>query len=356
MPDFMPESMQGIMKEEEAVGLTLQTLPVPEPGWGEVLVRVQAASICGTDLHIYRWDPWARSRIIPPLVIGHEFSGQVQAIGPGVTRVEEGDWVTAEGHITCGHCFYCRTGEGHICKDVRILGVDRPGCFAHFVLLPQENIWVTHHLSPELVSIMDPLGNAVHACSMVQLMGQVVVITGCGPIGLCAVALARMGGARFILASDPIPYRLELASCLGAHQVILAGEEDLQEVVLEETQGHGAHILLEMSGHPQAINAGLAALSNGGEAVLLGLPSQQVELDLGQDVIFKGVTLYGINGRRMFSTWYQMSSLLEAGLSVLPIITHHYSFQQYEEAFQTGLSGNCGKIILYPEGEGKGRD
>ncbi len=343
------------MKQNRSSGLSLVTRELPSPGKGQVLVKVEAAAICGTDVHIYKWDQWSSSRINPPLIIGHEFCGKVVEIGDGVDDIEAGERVTAEGHLACGSCTFCLTGRAHICNSVEIIGVDRDGAFAEYLLLPASNLWrVDERLSSEVGSLFDPLGNAVHAVmSSGQLMGQVVIITGCGPIGLCSIALARRGGAELIIASDLIDTRLELAEKMGADRVVDVRQHGLEETVRELTSGMGAHLLLEMSGHPRAINDGLSSLRKGGRAILLGLPSSPVQLDLANDLIFNEVSVKGINGRRIFESWFQMDSLFRSGLQLEQLITHYFGFSDCERTFKVAASGECGKVILYPPGRGR---
>lgn len=341
--------MKALMKKEAGPGAELVEVDIPQIGDGEVLVRVDASAICGTDVHIYKWDEWSRSRIKPPLIFGHEFCGTVVEVGENVDNVKEGEFVSAEGHFTCGDCFFCRTAQGHICQNVEIIGVDVNGCFAEYVRVPAENIWkIKYDLPLEVAAIHDPLGNAVHTAMMDNLTAQSVAVIGCGPIGLAAVAIARHAGASKIFATDINEYRLNLAGKLGADRVINVSEEDPVKVIQEGTGGLGVDVMLEMSGHPVAINQGLAAMRNGGWTSLLGIPSNPVKIDLSKNIIFKGITIYGVNGRRMWDTWYKMAKLLEGGLQIEPLITHRFAFEDYEEAFQLALSGNCGKIILYP--------
>ncbi|MCK8817548.1 L-threonine 3-dehydrogenase [Natroniella sulfidigena] len=346
----MKNKMKSLMKTEADVGAKLVEVDIPQIGADEVLVKVDAAAICGTDAHIYKWDEWSQSRIEPPLIFGHEFCGTVVEIGEDVDTIEKGDFVSAEGHFTCGSCFYCRTGQGHICQEVEIIGVDTVGCFAEYVSVPAENIWKMDSDIPlEIAAIYDPFGNAVHTAMMDDLTGKSVAVIGCGPIGLAAVAVAEYSGAAKIFATDINEYRLDLAKKLGADRVINVSEEDPVEVIEEATGG--VDVMLEFSGQPTAIRQGFAALKGGGWASLLGIPSKEMEINLSDAIIFKGATVYGINGRQMWDTWYKMASLLEGGLDLEPLITHRFAFEDYEEAFDLVLSGNCGKVILYPNKE-----
>lgn len=345
----MAKRMLGLEKAGPGPGARLVERPVPEPGPGQVLIQVTTASICGTDVHIYKWNDWAKARIKPPLIFGHEFCGRLAALGPGVdpNQYPRGAYVTAEMHMACGHCAYCRTGQAHICQNIRIGGVDTDGCFASYVVVPAANVWrLDPSIPQEVASIMDPLGNAVHAALAVPLTGRHVLITGAGPIGLASAGIARMAGAASVTATDLSPYRRRLAERMGARA--LDPREDLIGYLREGTDGLGVDVVLEMSGHPDAIRQGLAALRKGGEMVLLGLPDEPVALDLGEGVIFKEITLRGINGRRMFQTWYQAQALLRAGLDLRPVITHRFPMERYQEAFDLMASGQCGKVILIP--------
>lgn len=345
----MANTMKALVKPARAVGAKLERVPIPTPQAGEVLVKVTATAICGTDVHIYQWNKWAQGRIKPPLVFGHEFCGEVVALGEGVGDLALGTRVSAEGHFVCGKCYFCRTGQGHICQDVHIIGVDTNGCFAEYVRVPRGNIWeLDPEIPTEVAAIHDPFGNAVHTALVDCLVGNTVLITGCGPIGIIAAAIAKKAGASKVFASDVNDYRLALATKMGADRVYKAGKDDLVAEVLAETQGLGVDVLLEMAGHPSAINDGLRALRKGGWVALLGLPDGPVEIDLADQVIFKGAKLYGINGRRMYDTWYMMQALLRGGLDLEPLITHRFKFEDFEEAFALAISGNSGKIILYP--------
>ncbi len=345
----MSRTMKALVKHKEGQGAQLEEVFVPRPGRGEVLVKVKAAAICGTDGHIYEWDDWAASRIKPPLIFGHEFCGEVVELGEGVENIEEGIFVSVEGHFTCGVCFFCRTGQGHICQDVEIIGVDTAGCFAQYVRVPQENIWKIHEDIPvEVAAIFDPVGNAVHSALVDEIIGNNILITGCGPIGLAAIALCRHAGARKVMATEINEFRRNLAQKMGAHRVFDPRQVDVVQEVFKETQGMGADVLLEMAGKPQAINQGFRALRKGGWASLLGLAPGPVEMDINDGIIFKGARVYGINGRRMYDTWYKMEALLTSGLDVQPLITHSFPMEDFAEAFELVLSGSCGKVILYP--------
>ncbi len=346
----MSKTMKALVKHHAGPGARLEQVTKPEPQAGEVLVKVSAAAICGTDVHIYKWDEWSAGRIKPPLVFGHEFCGHVVELGPGVDDIATGTRVTAEGHFVCNVCEFCRTGRGHICRDVEIIGVDTAGCFAEYVRVPRSNIWVLDDDVPDNVAaIHDPYGNAVHSVLIDDIVGKTALVTGCGPIGLASIAIAKLAGATRIYASDINPYRLDLATKMGADVVFNVTEEEMVSTVLAETDNLGVDVLLEMSGHPTAINDGLRALKNGGWVSLLGItPDKKVSVDLNDGVIFKGASVYGINGRLMYKTWYQMQALLRAGLDLTPMITHNFIMDEFEQAFELAASGNSGKIILYP--------
>ena len=349
----MPEMMRALVKPAPGPGFEIRSAPVPRPGPGDVLIKVRTGGICGTDLHIAEWDPWAASRMHPPRIIGHEFCGTVVETAPDVRGVAAGDFVAGESHVADGRCRLCRTGQAHICERLEIVGVDRDGAFAEYVVLPAQNAWkMSPDVPPDVAAIMDPLGNAVHTTLAADLAGCTVLVMGCGPIGLCAIPIARRAGAARIVAVDVNDYRLALARRMGADRVVDARDErDVPRVVRTLTDGVGADVLLEFSGSPQGLHAGLAALRNGGFAALLGLPHQPVLLDLTNDVIFKGVRLQGIFGRRLWETWYQAAAFLAAGLDIRPVITHRFPMERYREAFDLMRSGACGKVILSVEAD-----
>lgn len=344
--------MRAVVKVEPGPGLTLQELPLPEIGPRDVLVKVKAASICGTDLHIWRWDPWARGRLRPPLVIGHEFCGEVVAVGRDVpdTEVRLGDYVSAESHVVCGLCDMCRTGKGHLCRNTRILGVDRDGCFAEYVAIPAINAWPDPpEMPPEIASLQENFGNAVHTAFTVDVRAKKVLVTGCGPVGLMAIAVVKALGARAVYATDISAYRLELAQEMGADAVFHARETNVVEAVREATEGEEVDVLLEMSGAPSALREGLELLKPGGEAALLGLHGRPIEFDVDNLVVFKGITVHGVIGRRLWETWYQARGLLRSGaVDLSPVVTHRFPLEEYERAFELMASGECGKVILIP--------
>lgn len=317
---------------------------------GEVLVKVKATSICGTDLHIYMWDPWARSRIKPPMVFGHEFAGEIVELGQGVTRLKVGDQVSAETHIVCNVCYQCRTGQAHTCTNVSIIGVDRPGSFAEYINIPQQNAWLNPpDMPPDVASVQEPFGNAVHSALSTELAGKTVLVTGCGPIGLMAIGIARAAGAAAVYTTDIVPYRLKLASLMGADQALNPAEVEVISQIMTFTDGAGVDVFLEMSGNHSAIHEGFAVLRTGGYAALLGLPSRRVEMDLSNEIIFKGATVYGVSGRQMWKTWYQTRALLSSGaVDVSPIITHRLPLEQFENGLKLMSTGQCGKVVLIP--------
>lgn len=346
----MPKKMKAVVKAEPGPGAELTTVEVPQIGPKDVLVRVRATAICGTDVHIYQWNEWAQGRIKPPLIMGHEFVGEVVALGKEVDTLKVGDSVSAETHVVCGVCYQCRTGQSHVCRNCSIIGVDRPGSFAEYVALPAENAWLNPPDLPlEVASIQEPFGNAVHAAFSYPLTGQRVLITGCGPIGLMAIGIAKAAGAACVYASEVIPYRLGLARCMKADLVFDATKVDVAEEVWASTDGEGVDLLLEMSGHPSAIHQGLKALRNGGHAALLGIPSQPLEIDLAEEIIFKGITVQGVVGRLMYETWYRIRTLLSSGaVDVSPIITHRLLLEDFEKGMELMRSGQCGKVVLFP--------
>jgi threonine 3-dehydrogenase len=346
----MTQLMPAVVKPRAGPGLELQERPVPRPDRHEVLLRVRAASICGTDLHILRWDPWAQHRIHPPLVVGHEVCGEVIEVGRDVTEVSPGVLVSVESHIVCGLCDMCRTGRGHLCRSTRILGVDRDGCFAGYVTVPALNAWPDPPGMPvEIAALQENFGNAVHTVLRADLRAKKVLVTGCGPVGLMAIAVAKAVGARAVYATDVSPYRLALARVMGASHVLNPADADVVGDVQELTEGEGVDVLLEMSGAASALRDGFQVLKPGGEAALLGLPGRPVEFDFDNQVIFKGVTVHGIVGRRLWETWYQARGLLRSGaVDLSPLVTHRFPLERFEEAFALMTSGQCGKVVLLP--------
>ncbi|HEY1468274.1 MAG TPA: L-threonine 3-dehydrogenase [Candidatus Acidoferrum sp.] len=348
----MSATMKALRKTTAAKGLEIQKVPVPSIGALDVLVRVSATSICGTDLHIYGWDRWSQGRIKPPVTLGHEFCGIVERVGEDVSAVKPGDFVSAEMHVNCGHCHQCRLGEAHICQNLKIIGIDLDGAFAEFVKIPATNIWKLDTAIPEhYAAILDPLGNAVHTVLAGAIAGQTVLVTGCGPIGLMSIAVAKACGSSTVFATETNEHRRAMAKEMGAHFVLNPAAEDPVAKILEGTGGTGVDVLLEMSGQPAAIQQGFKALRAGGRASLLGIPTENVPLDLVQDVIFKGATVQGIYGRRMYETWVQMTALLKAGrVNLGPLFGERMMLGNFEAAFAKLHSGMAGKILMYPNG------
>ena len=346
----MTATMKALRKTQAAKGLAIETVPVPGIGPTDVLVRVKAASICGTDLHIYGWDRWSQGRIKPPVTLGHEFCGVVERVGEEITAVKAGDFVSAEMHVNCGHCHQCRLGEAHICQNLKIIGIDQDGAFAEFVKIPASNIWKLDPAIPERYgAILDPLGNAVHTVLAGPIAGQTVLVTGCGPIGLMAIAVAKACGSSTVFATEMNEQRRAMAKTMGADVVINPAAEDSVARILKETNGTGVDALLEMSGNPTAIQQGFKSLRAGGRASLLGIPTENVPLDLVNDVIFKGATVQGIYGRRMYETWVQMTALLKAGrLNLEPLFGETAKLENFEGAFAKLQGGLAGKILLFP--------
>lgn len=341
--------MRALVKAEAAPGFLLTEVPTPEPGPRDVLVRVQKAGICGTDLHIYEWDAWASGRVHPLRVIGHEFMGVVEAIGPAVRTVRPGQRVSGEGHIGCGHCYCCRTGQGHICASVDIIGIDIDGCFADFVRMPEENVWpLSAAISDEVGALHDPLGNAMHTVSVQSVAGRTVAVTGAGPVGLLIAGIAKAYGALDVVVLDVNPRRLAMARELGADGTFDPREPGAEAAILSRTRdGRGVDVLLEASGNAEAIHAGLRLLRSGGDAALLGLPSREVALNLAEEVIFKGITIRGVNGRRMYETWYQVDALLSHGrISPERIVSHRLPLSEYRQAFELLRRGEAVKILF----------
>lgn len=346
----MNGKMKAIVKHHRGFGAELQMVDIPTIKEDEVLIKVKATSICGTDLHIYTWDEWSQSRVNPPYVFGHEFAGEIVEVGSKVTNVELGDQVSAETHIVCYECPQCLTGDYHICKDTKIIGVDTQGCFAEYVALPSVNVWKNPKDMPyDVASVQEPMGNAVHTVLAGDVAGKTVAVIGCGPIGIMAVGVAKAAGASQVIAIDLNEYRLDLATKMGATTIINAKEMNPVETVLELTEGHGVDVVCEMSGHPIAMNQGFKMITNGGRVSILSLPVRPVELDITNDVVFKGVTIQGITGRKMYSTWQQVSRLLKSGqVDVKPMITHHFPLEDFEKGFDLMISGQCGKVVLHP--------
>lgn len=343
-------TMKAVRKMEPKPGAVYTEVGIPEVGPGEVLVKVKATSICGTDYHIYEWNPWAQSRIRPPQTMGHELAGEVVEVGSGVKSVKVGDYVSAETHIPCGVCYACRTDRMHICLNMKILGVDRDGAFAEYITVPEIDVWQNDSsIPPEIAAIQEPLGNAIDTVLAEDVAGKSVLVTGMGPIGLLGVGVARVSGATTIICTDVQPYRLELARGMGATHVLNPKQDDVVASVMEVTGGVGVEVLLEMSGNPAALDEGLKALVPGGRVSLLGLFGGDVTSDLNNGVIFKGARVYGITGRKMFSTWYKSRNFLASGLlDVSPVITHTFPLADFEQGVALIAKGVCGKVVLLP--------
>ncbi len=347
-------TMTALRKVAAEPGLRLEEVPVPEPSAGEVLVEVEAASLCGTDLHIFGWDEWSQQRIHPPLTLGHEFAGSVVEVGEDVQHVRVGDYVSAESHITCGMCFQCRTGQAHMCERTRILGVDRDGAFARYLVVPETVIWQNDRtkLPPEIATLQEPFGNAVFATSEQDLAGRTVAVLGCGPIGLFTIAIARASGAALVLASDRTAFRLDLAERMGAHAAVNVDEApDTAAWFRDGNQGYGFDVVFEMSGSPRAIADAFRIARNGGRVLLFGIPSRPVEIDVAESLIFKNLDVLAVNGRRIFATWYKTRWLLESGVVDLrPLVTDTIALEDFESAFARLAAGEACKIVMYPGG------
>lgn len=338
--------MKALVKERAGPGLTLKDVPEPRIRDDEVLIRVRRAGVCGTDVHIYEWDDWAKGRVKPPITVGHEFAGDVAEVGKLVTDVSVGDRVTAEGHIVDGRCLLCRTGNAHVCPFTKIIGVDRDGCFAEYIAMPATNVWhLDDNISFDVGGIHDPMGNAFHTTLTADIPGSTVLITGCGPIGIFAVGICRAAGASRIIASDVNAKRLELARAMGAHDIVRP--DQVEAVVRRHTDGLGVDVALEMSGVPSAIHQALALVRVGGRVQMLGIPAKPMELNLATEVIFKGITIYGVVGRRMYDTWHQMTRFLRSGrFDPTPVITHRFPLSEADAAISAIKSGDAGKVIF----------
>lgn len=340
--------MKAIVKAAPGPGLVVREVPKPTCGPTDVLIRVNHAGVCGTDLHIADWDAWAQGRIKPPLVLGHEFAGEIVEVGGEVHEdFRPGQLVTAEGHIVCGHCLACRTGNGHVCKRTSIIGVDRDGAFAEFHAMPAANVMMLDGIPTEVGAIMDPMGNAFHTVLTAEIPGSVVLVLGCGPIGCFAVGVARAAGASAVVAVDLNRKRLELARAMGATRALHPGEDDVDGAVLELSGGDGPDVVCEMSGSPEALHTAFRLVRNGGRVQLLGIPHGEVPINLASEVIFKGITIYGVIGRRMYETWHQMRQFLRSGqFDPRPVITHRLPLARIDDALAAIRSGDAGKVIL----------
>jgi threonine 3-dehydrogenase len=342
-------TMRALAKERPGPGVELVQRPIPEPGAGEVLLHMQAASICGTDIHLFKWDPWAAEILKPPIVLGHELAGQVVALGEGVTRVREGDLVGVESHIVDWTCAQCRAGQMHLCRNLRVFGAHVDGGFAEYVVVPQANAIESNGLDPAVVALQEPMGNAVHAAFVEPIEGRSVAVTGCGPIGLLSVAIAKASGATWVVATDVEPYRLEIARRMGADLALDAREADTVERIVEATNGDGVDVVLEMSGSRPALDQALEFVTRGGRISLLGIFASPVEVHLSDLVIQKGLRLYGVYGRKIYETWERTQDLLRSGaVDPMPLITHRFDLADWEQAFDLVASRHAGKVVLLP--------
>jgi threonine 3-dehydrogenase len=338
--------MKALVKAEAAVGLKLLDMPMPEVGANDVLIKIRKTSICGTDVHIWKWDDWAQKTIPVGMTVGHEYVGEIVEIGALVKQYHVGQIVSGEGHIVCGHCRNCRAGRRHLCPNTQGVGVNRPGAFAEFLAIPQDNVVpVPAGVDPDIVSIFDPLGNAVHTALSFDLVGEDVLITGAGPIGIMAIAIAKAAGARKIVITDINPYRLELAKKMGPTRVVDVSKENLADVQKELGMTEGFDVALEMSGSGRALETILDNMACGGKIALLGIIPGKAAIDWNK-VIFKCLHIKGIYGREMFETWYKMIALVQSGMDVTPVITHRMHYTEFEKGFEAMISGNAGKVVL----------
>lgn len=339
--------MKALVKSQAAPGLWLEDIPEPKIGINDVMIQVDRTGICGTDLHIYKWDSWAQKTIPVPMAVGHEFVGEIVEVGSNVNDFRVGDLVSGEGHVVCGRCRNCLAGRRHLCADTKGIGVNRPGAFAEFISLPMANVWHHHEsIDRDVASIFDPFGNAVHTALSFPVLGEDVLITGAGPIGCLAAAVAKHAGARFVVVTDVNPWRLNLAKNLGATRTVDVTKEDLADVQKELGMTEGFDVGLEMSGNPSAFRSMLDNMAHGGKIAMLGIPTEQISIDWNQ-VVFNMLTIKGIYGREMYETWYKMTVMLQGGLDISPVITNRYHFTEFETAFQDMATGQTGKSILY---------
>lgn len=343
--------MKALVKSQAILGLWLEDIPEPKVGINDVLIRVDRTGICGTDLHIYQWDAWAQKTIPVPMAVGHEFVGEVVGVGSNVSDFHVGEVVSGEGHVVCGRCRNCLAGRRHLCAHTQGIGVNRPGAFAEFIALPMSNVWHHHpDVDRDVAAIFDPFGNAVHTALSFPILGEDVLITGAGPIGCMAAAVARHAGARFVVVTDVNPWRLELARRLGATRTVDVRSEELPAVQAELGMTEGFDVGLEMSGNPSAFRSMLENMAHGGKIAMLGIPTQSMAIDWNQ-VVFNMLTLKGIYGREMYETWYKMTVMLQSGLDIRPIITHRYHYSNFQQAFDDMATGQSGKSILYWSGQ-----
>ncbi|MBN9229456.1 MAG: L-threonine 3-dehydrogenase [Legionella sp. 40-6] len=338
--------MKSLVKSKNEPGIWMEEVPVPDYGVNDVLIKIRKTAICGTDIHIYSWDEWAQKTIPVPMTVGHEFVGEIVAVGQEVQGLEVGQRVSGEGHITCGYCRNCRAGKRHLCRNTLGVGVNRPGCFAEYLSLPAANvILLPDSITDDQAAIFDPFGNATHCALSFDVVGEDVLITGAGPIGIMAAAIVRHIGARHVVITDVNDYRLDLARKMGVTRAVNVKYEKLSDVVHELGMTEGFDVGLEMSGNPLALNEIMKAMTHGGHVAMLGIPPQETPIDWNQ-VIFKGLVIKGIYGREMFETWYKMIAMLQSGLNINPVLTHHYKIKDFQDAFQIMASGQSGKVIL----------
>jgi threonine 3-dehydrogenase len=338
--------MQALIKKEARPGLWLEEIPVPDIGINDVLIRVDRTGICGTDIHIYNWDAWAQKTIPVPMAVGHEFVGEIVAVGDNVNDFRIGDIVSGEGHVVCGRCRNCLAGRRHLCKDTKGVGVNRPGAFAEYIALPMSNVWHhDHKIDRDVAAIFDPFGNAVHTALSFPVLGEDVLITGAGPIGVMAAAVAKHAGARFVVVTDMNPYRLELARKMGATLTVNVKEKTITQAQQELGMKEGFDVGLEMSGSPAAFTDMIANMAHGGRIAMLGIPSAPMPIDWNL-VVFNMLTIKGIYGREMYETWYKMTVMLQSGLDIRPVITHRFHYTEFQKGFDVMRGGNSGKVIL----------
>jgi threonine 3-dehydrogenase len=338
--------MKALVKKLAQPGLWLEDVPEPKIGINDVLIHVKRASVCGTDVHIYNWDAWAQQAIPVPMTIGHEFVGEIAQVGSNVPDFFPGQIVSGEGHVVCGHCRNCLAGRRHLCARTSGVGVNRPGCFAEYIAVPMSNVWLhSPHVDLDVASIFDPFGNAVHTALSFPVLGEDVLVTGAGPIGLMAAAVARHAGARYVVITDVNPYRLKLASNVGVTRAVDVRSEKLADVQQELGMKEGFDIGLEMSGNAAAFSDMIANMSHGGKIAMLGIPSEPMAIDW-RTVIFRMLTIKGIYGREMYETWYKMTVMLQSGLDIKPVITHRFPYTEFEQAFDVMRKGESGKVIL----------
>lgn len=342
----MAATMKALVKRHAKPGLWLEEVPIPEIGINDVLIKIQKTAICGTDVHIYNWDEWAQKTIPVPMTIGHEFVGTVEKVGSNVRDFKKGDLVSGEGHVVCGHCRNCLAGRRHLCMKTVGVGVNRDGAYAEYLSLPVTNVWYADpNIPADILACFDPLGNAAHSALSFDLLGEDVLITGAGPIGIMAVAIAKHAGARYVVITDVNPYRLELARKIGVSRAIDVRHEKLEDVLPALKMKEGFDVGLEMSGNGDAFNKMLELMCHGGKIALLGILASGIAIDWNL-VVFNGLNIKGIYGREMYETWYKVTSMIQTGLDISPVITHRYDFTEFEEAFSVMRSGESGKVIL----------